>query len=226
MMRQLTIILSIMLVLLPAAARAQSETDRLREALRTTTAQLRLLQDQLAALQARVAQAESQRDILQKQNSALTGQVKDAEAAYRKAVDEFNQQLADRDAVLEKWKGAYEEAANVARSKDAERAQFESEAAALKESNKSCEGKNMQLQKVGTALLARLKSMNLADVMAAREPVFGIRRVEEENLQQACGDKIQDQKAAKPDQKAGNPDQKAAKPDQKGAKPDQKAAKP
>jgi chromosome segregation ATPase len=208
-----------MLALWPAVAQAQSETDRLREALRSTTAQLRSLQDQLAALQARLAQAESQRDILRKQNDAFTGQVKDTEAAYRRAVDEFNQQVADRDAVLEKWKSAYDDAANVARSKDAERAKFESEAAALKASNKSCEGKNVQLQKVGTALLARLKSMDLADVMAAREPMLGIRRVEEQNLQQACGDKIQDQKVVKPDQKATKPDQKATESNQKATKP-------
>jgi len=188
------VILVALLVALPTVVRAQSETDRLREALRSATAQLRSLEDQRAALQARQAVAERDRDRLQKENDAFKAQVKDAEQAYQKAIEDFNQRLAERDETLEKWKGAYEDAANVARSKDAERAKSESEATALKASSKSCEAKNAQLFKASNEMLTYFKSMNLLDAIAVREPVFGIKRVELQNALQDFRDKILDQK--------------------------------
>ena len=56
----------------------------------------------------------------------------------REAVEEFNKRLTERDETLEKWKAAYEQAATVARSKDAERAKFEGEANTYKASTKGC----------------------------------------------------------------------------------------
>jgi chromosome segregation ATPase len=138
--------------------------------------------------------AERDRDRLQKENDAFKAQVKDAEQAYQKAIEDFNQRLAERDETLEKWKGAYEDAANVARSKDAERAKSESEATALKASSKSCEAKNAQLFKASNEMLTYFKSMNLLDAIAVREPVFGIKRVELQNALQDFRDKILDQK--------------------------------
>lgn len=194
-MRHLPIVILVaLLVALPTVVRAQSETDRLREALRSATAQLRSLEDQRAALQARQAVAERERDRLQKENDAYKAQVKDAEQAYQKAVEDFNQRLAERDDTLEKWKGAYEDAANVARTKDAERAKFEGEATALKASGKSCEAKNTQLFKASNEMLTYFKSMNLLDAIAVGEPVFGIKRVEVQNALQDFRDKILDQK--------------------------------
>jgi chromosome segregation ATPase len=194
-MRHLIVVIFVALaVALPAVAHAQSETDRLREALRSATVQLRSLEDQRAALQAKQAVAERDRDRLQKENDAFKAQVKDAEQAYQKAIEDFNQRLGERDATLEKWKGAYEEAANVARTKDAERAKSVSEATALKASNKSCEDKNARLFKASDEMLTHFKSMNLLDALAAREPVFGINRVDLQNLLQDYRDKILDQK--------------------------------
>ena len=194
-MRSLTVLVSLILaVLAPMAAHAQSDTDRLREALRSATAQLRAAEDQRATLQAKQVEAERQRDLLQKQIDGYKGQVKDAEQAYQKAVDDFNQRLAQRDDALEKWKAAYEDAANVARAKDAERAKFESEATALKASNQSCEAKNVQLAKVGADMLKRLNSSTLLDFFAAHEQVIGLGRVQLQNMLQDYQDKIQEQK--------------------------------
>lgn len=52
-------------------AHAQSESDRLRDALRNATAQARSLEDQRAALQAKLTAAEQERDRLKKQNDGL-----------------------------------------------------------------------------------------------------------------------------------------------------------
>jgi chromosome segregation ATPase len=194
-MRGLAFVVVISLAfLVPASVHAQSETDRLREALRSTTAQLRSLEDQRAVLQAKQAEAERERDRLRRQTELLKGQVKDAEQAYRQAVEDFNRRLAERDETLEKWKSAYGEAATVARTRDAERAKFESEAATLKANFKSCEAKNTQLNKVSQEILARYETLTPMDHLGIRDPVFGVRRVEHQNNVQDYRDKILDQK--------------------------------
>jgi chromosome segregation ATPase len=178
----------------PAAVNAQSETDRLREALRSCTTQLRSAEDQRAVLQAKLAEAERERDRLRKQNELLRAQLKDAEDAYRQAVKDFNDRLAERDEVLEKWKAAYTEAATVARAKDAERSKFEQEAAALKVTTKGCEAKNIQLHKIGIEILRRYERMNPLEAALVHEPAFGLKKVEHQNTVQEYRTKLLDQK--------------------------------
>ncbi len=110
-------------------------------------------------------------------------------------MDEFNQRLTERDQTLDKWKAAYEEAATVARSKDAERAKFESEATAYKASTKSCVAKNTLLVKAGKDLVQRYKEVTIGDTVVAREPVLELRRVELQNQLQDTYDKFLDQRA-------------------------------
>ncbi len=138
-------------------AHAQSETDRLREALRGATAQVRALEDQRTALQAQNAEVTRARDALKSEVDTAKAQAKKAEADYRQAVREFNDRLEDRNQALEKWKDAYTEAATVARTKDAERAKFEGESKAYKASTKACTLKNKELVKVGRELLHVMK---------------------------------------------------------------------
>jgi chromosome segregation ATPase len=194
-MRHLRLYLVVALtVLTSAAARADTESDRLREALRNATAQSRSLEDQRAALQAKLTSAEQERERLRKQNEAYRAQVKEAEQAYRQAVKDFNERLTERDESLEKWKSAYGEAATVARTKDAERAKFEGEAAALKISGKACVAKNAQLVKVGNDILRQYEEMNPMEKIWHHEPVLGLKRVEHQNAAQDYRDKILDQK--------------------------------
>jgi chromosome segregation ATPase len=176
-------------------ARADTETDRLREALRTATVQLRQLEDQRAALQAKVADADREKAAAKAQVDAAKAEVRQTEKQYREAVDEFNKRLAERDTTLEKWKTAYEEAATVARDKDAARAKFEGEAAAYKASTKSCVDKNGQLIKAGHDLLQRYETLTVGDIIVVHEPMLGLRRVEIQNAIQDIKDKILDQKA-------------------------------
>src|SRR5262249_26026772 len=154
-----------------------SDSDRLREALRSATAQARALEDQRAALQAKLTAAEQERDRLRKQNEGFRAQIKEAEQAYRQAVRDFNDRLAERDDALEKWKSAYGEAATVARAKDAERAKFEAEAATLKTSNQACEVKNTQLVKTAKDIVQQYEAMNPMEKIWDHDPVFGLKRV-------------------------------------------------
>ncbi|MGY3530977.1 MULTISPECIES: hypothetical protein [Bradyrhizobium] len=173
---------------------AQSETDRLREALRSATAQTRALEDQRTALQAKVADADREKAAAKKEVDDLKAQLKKADKEHRDAVDEFNQRLAERDDTLEKWKSAYEEAATVARTKDAERAKFEGEATAYKASTKSCVAKNAQLVKAGKEMVQRYKDLTIGEIVVSREPMIQQRRVEIQNQLQESTDKFLDQK--------------------------------
>jgi chromosome segregation ATPase len=192
--RTLGLVLLIAALSPTAGAYAQSETDRLREALRSAITQARSLEDQRTALQAKVTEAERAQTTLKAQVEAAKAEIKEVEKQHREAVEEFNQRLAQRDETLEKWKTAYEEAANVARSKDAERAKFEGQAAAFKASVKACQAKNGQLVKVGRELLQRYEEANFVDLAIASEPMLGVRRAEIQNLLQDYNDKILDQK--------------------------------
>ncbi|MDH2385815.1 hypothetical protein [Bradyrhizobium sp. CER78] len=173
---------------------AQSETDRLREALRSATAQTRALEDQRTAMQAKIADADREKAAAKKEVDDLKAQLKKADKEHREAVDEFNQRLAERDETLEKWKSAYEEAATVARSKDAERAKFEGEATAYKASTKSCIAKNTQLVKAGKEMVQRYKDLTIGEIVVSREPMIQQRRVEIQNQLQESQDKFLDQK--------------------------------
>ncbi|WP_420967370.1 hypothetical protein [Bradyrhizobium sp. B120] len=173
---------------------AQSETDRLRDALRSATAQTRALEDQRTALQAKVADADREKAAAKKEVDDLKAQLKKADKEHRDAVDEFNQRLAERDETLEKWKSAYEEAATVARAKDAERAKFEGEATAYKASTKSCVAKNTQLIKAGKEMVQRYKDLTIGEIVVSREPMIQQRRVEIQNQLQDSTDKFLDQK--------------------------------
>jgi len=191
--RHPALILLVCLAALPTTAHAQSESDRLREALRNATAQARALEDQRAALQAKVTATEQERDRLRKQNEAYRAQVKEAEQAYRDAVKEFNARLAERDDTLEKWKSAYDEAATVARAKEAERVKLDGEVTALTASNKSCAAKNAQLVKTGNDILTQYDAMDPMRKLVVHEPLLGIMRVEHQNAVQDFRDKILDQ---------------------------------
>ena len=175
-------------------ASAQSETDRLREALRSATAQTRALEDQRTALQAKVADADREKAAAKKEVDDLKAQLKKADKEHRDAVDEFNQRLAERDETLEKWKSAYEEAATVARTKDAERAKFEGEATAYKASTKSCIAKNTLLVKAGKEMVQRYKDLTIGEIVVSREPMIQQRRVEIQNQLQESQDKFLNQK--------------------------------
>ena len=194
MRTSLRLVLTATATLAATSALADSETDKLREALRSATMQTRALEDQRAALQAKIAEAERATAAAKAEAEAAKAQVKKIEKEHRDAVAEFNQRLAERDETLEKWKTAYEEAATVARDKDAERAKFETEANTYKASTKSCITKNGALVKAGRDVVQRYRAVTIGDTIVAHEPVLQFRRVEVQNQLQNDEDKFLDQK--------------------------------
>jgi chromosome segregation ATPase len=197
------IITSVIIAILPVSARADSETDRLRDALRTAIAQTRALEDERAALQAKIAQEEKDKATLKTQVDAAKARATQLDKEYRQAVLDFNGRLEERNKTLEKWKDAYEEAATVARTKDAERAKFEGESKTYKESTQVCTAKNLKLIQVGQQIIAKYDGVTIGDIMVAKEPVFAFRRVEIQNWEQDQADKLIEQKV-QPDPNAPN----------------------
>ena len=182
-----------------SAAHAQqpSETDRLRDALRSAIAQTRSLEDQRNALNARVTEAERKVQTLQTELDAAKAEAKKADKDQRQAVADFNARLEERNAALEKWKDAYGEAATVARAKDAERAKFEAESKDFQARNQNCTERNQRLVKVGRELLGRYRDVHFSDRLLAREPATGIKRVDVQNVLQDYGDRILDEELLK-----------------------------
>ena len=185
-----TIAFCLLTIVLGGNASAQSETDRLRDALRTLTAQVRSLEDQRTAIQTQLAEVTRARDALKGEVDGAKAQARKSEADYRTAVREFNDRLEERNQVLEKWKEAYAEAATVARTKDAERAKFEAEAKNYKARTRDLTLKNQELVKAGRELFTRYEGVTFGDMVIASEPMIGIRRVEIQNLLQGYGDRI------------------------------------
>lgn len=187
--------LVVMALVVSSAAHADQESDRLRDALRSATAQARTAEDQRAALQAKLTTAEQERDRLRKQSDLYRAQAKEAEQSQRQAVKDYNDRLAEREEALEKWKAAYGEAASVARTKDAERTKFESEATTWKASAKACEAKNVGLVKIANDVVKQYEAMDPMEKVLNHDPVFGLKRVEHQNAAQDFRDKIIEQKA-------------------------------
>jgi chromosome segregation ATPase len=194
MQRQLVgfLLLLALVALLPTRANAQSEADKLRDALRSLTAQTRTLESERGALQSKLADSDREKDRLSHDLDAAKDEVKKLEKEERDAVEEFNRRLTESQDTLGKWKSAYEEAATVARTKEAERQKLESETTALKSSTQACQQKNVELVKVGRELLKRYQE---STSVVTSEPLIGIGGVEIKNLLQDYGDKIRDQKA-------------------------------
>lgn len=193
----LTILFLSLFLQMPATA---SETEtRLRDALRQAITQNRALEDSQAKLQARLAEVEKQNEALQAQPRGPDKEaVERMEAECNQRLTEQNEALARAGETLDKWKAAYEEAAGVARAKEAERAQLAARLEGLSQQATACEAKNAELFRVGNEILDRYAAVGVADVLSAKEPFLGFKRVELQNLVQDYQDKILDQKVQNP----------------------------
>lgn len=220
-MRRIALITVIMAAFAGTAAQAaETELERLRDAVRNMTSQLRSFEDQLVHSRTKLAQAEKEKTLAVQAANKLKADLKQTQQEFHDAVDEFNKRLANRDETIEKWKTAYAEAAGVARDKDAQRAKFEEEADTFKARTKSCEARNRKLLRVSGEVLAAYRDLTPLDKAVISEPLIGIAKVDHENKVQCLQDKILDQDARLP-ASADNEPAKEQKTDQKAG--DQKS---
>jgi DNA repair exonuclease SbcCD ATPase subunit len=184
------------LLCVAAPALAQSIEDRLRSQLRTTTQQLRDLQDGQAQLQADKAQAEQQRDKAQadlKQAQADLAAAKgnsDEQAAAQRSLAAEKASHAKDDQQLAKYRSAYEDLVAQSRSHDAERTQAEGQLKTASAQLQTCEAKNAQLYEVGHEILDAYEHVGFGTYLKSREPFAQSARVKYDEIGQDFGDKL------------------------------------
>jgi uncharacterized coiled-coil protein SlyX len=205
--------------LLQAADQANTVEERLRGQLRSTMLQLRDAQNQAATLQSAQAEDEKQTKALSDRVDELTKQAASDKDAATKTIADLNAKVTDQTTLinqmkdaLDKWKEAYNKAVEVATTKEAQRAKFESQAILLQRRVENDENKNLALYQLGKEVLNRYEKFGLGTAITSREPFVGITKVKLENLVQDYSDKLMDQ-TVKPGA-APAPERPAASPSQ------------
>ena len=186
--------------MLHAADQGNTVEERLRGQLRSTMLQLRDAQNQVATLQSAQAEYEKDKKALSDRVDELTKQAASDKDAATKTIADLNAKVTDQNSMiaqfkdaLEKWKAAYNKAVEVANTKEAQRAKFESQAVVLQRRVEDDESKNLALYQLGKEVLNRYEKFGLGTAITAREPFVGITKVKLENLVQDYSDKLMDQ---------------------------------
>jgi hypothetical protein len=175
-----------LLIASPAFADEATEV-RLREALRAATEQVQQLQQEKAALQSKpvpalpAATPEPPRDAI-------------SQAAHNRALSKAIAQHQADQAEIALLKSAVEDASRAASVRDAGNSKTEASLTEAQARIKALEDKNAKLVEIGSDLLTRYENVGWGDVMGAKEPFVGAKRVELQNIAQDYGDRISDNK--------------------------------
>jgi uncharacterized protein YecA (UPF0149 family) len=206
---------SSLLFVLTGFLQAQEPADpalKLRAQLREVMLQLRAAQTATANAQAEKIAADQEVTELGEKNKALETRIATLikqtatdKTANEKSFGALEAKLADRETrlvqfqeALEKWKAGYQKAAEVARTKEDERAKVSSDLTSTKLTLADRERKNIALFNTANEILDRFENYALGKALAAREPFIGTTRVKVENLVQGYKDKILDNRISAP----------------------------
>lgn len=170
--------------LAPALAADAQNDDRLRTQLRQVTLELRRVQDDQAAMQARKIAAEMERDALKKQLAAAQAE----HARVRRGGDRASAVEGE----LAKVKDALGQAGDAAQKDKAEREKMQADAVDTLSTLAACQAKNAKLLAVARRILKEYENFDMLDAVGANEPFTRLRRVELENLAQDYQDRIDD----------------------------------
>ena len=177
-------------------ASAQSIEDKLRSQLRSTTEQLRTLQDSQAQEQADKTQAEQQRDqalagLKQAQANLAAAQGKSsAEIGAQRALAAEKAGRAQDEQQLAKYKSAYEDLLAQSHARDTEHMQTQTALKLSQSQMQMCVAKNVQLYQVGQQVLSAYEHVGLGTVLESREPFAQSTRVKYEQIVQDYGDQL------------------------------------
>jgi hypothetical protein len=187
----------------PALAQDTPEA-RLRDMLRRTTADLRAAQDSQATLQAKLDQETGKNALLHKQVEDLQARVAtpakpsisdDDIARLQANLHDAQARIAMLEPGVKQWQDAYQKAADVARSKDAESKSASTRAADAEKKVGICTAANTKLIAVSNDILHLYQTQSFRSLLlSSYEPVLGLKKVELENTIQDYEDKILDQK--------------------------------
>ena len=197
-------LLLLLLLTGPALAQDQTVEDKLREALRRSTVDLRALQDNQAQLQADRDAATKQRDALQQQLDAANAKLaatpaapeakpvdKDELKKLSDMLDAARRDIATLTASNAKWQAAYREAAALAQAKDAEARKLAGELKAERSVTAADLDANRKLAGVGNDILHLYRTQGFRRILlGSYEPLLGLQKVELDNIVQDYEDRI------------------------------------
>jgi hypothetical protein len=193
-------LLALWLGCVPAMAQDTPEA-RLRDMLRRTTTELRAAQDSQALLQASLDQEKQKAATLQKQIEGLIAHPPEAakpsmsEAEIARLRAEAQTRVTAVEAGLKQWQDAYQKAADIARTKDAEGKIAIARAIESERQAGICTAANTKLVSVANDILHLYQTQGFRSLLlASYEPLLGLKKVELENTIQDYEDKILDQK--------------------------------
>jgi len=183
------------------AADPNAAEAKLREQLRSSLLQLRTMQTERDTLQAAKTQLEQEKQALAQQAEALTKRITaDKELADKTIADlkdrltAQGEELVQLKGSLEKWQAAQKKAADLAASKESERAKLATQVIELQRRVADHQTKNLAMFKIGSEILSRYEKFGLGTALAAREPFVGTMRVKLQNLVQDYQDKLAEQR--------------------------------
>jgi chromosome segregation ATPase len=186
-------------------AQAPAAEAQLREALRTTTIQLRAAQGELAAANAEKEQALADKTALAKQLDSVTRQAAADRAAAQANLANLNAQLAAKDAEAARLAGKLKTAldtgdgaARLAQQRADALARNELTRVELERSVAELRSHNRELFRIGNEVLDRYAAFGLGEAIAAREPFTKLTRVKLQTLVQDYRDNLEDNRAKLP----------------------------
>jgi chromosome segregation ATPase len=185
-------------------AAADPEVEALREQLRSTVLQLRQLQDQQATnaappavavgpdaegLKAKLAAAEAALRATRRSVAAMPG-LKASLAKAQADNTALTAAAAANGAELEKYKAAFAQADAAQRGLAGERDHLKAQLVQASAILAACQAKNVRLTAFAEDLLAAYGKVGFRQVLAAREPILGLKRVQLENIAQEREDTV------------------------------------
>ena len=183
--------------------------EKLRDALKAVTLQLRTAQSdsatataEKAAADAKNAELTAQTEKLSKQLVALSQQKADALEAAAKTQLTLEGQLTTKQEelvkyqkFLDKWQAAHSQISDIAKKKEAARSEFATKNAALESRVSDLRTRNQALFKTGNEILDKYRKYSLGEAIAAREPFTGLTKVKLQNQFQEYGNQLLDNTA-------------------------------
>ena len=203
--KSLAIIVAGLLCAAPHFAGAQEQQNaaeqRLREQLRSSMLQLRTAETEKATLQAAQTERDQKIKTLTEQIAALTKQSAEDKEAADKATAKLHEELAAKNAdiarindLLVKSDAAGKKSAELAKTKEDQRAKLAAQAIQLQRTVTDQRAKNAKMHEVATEILSRYEKFGLGTALTAREPFVGITRARLQSLVDEYDEKISAQR--------------------------------
>lgn len=195
---------------LPSAAQAPSPAEeKLRDALKGVTVQLRAAESEKAVAVAEKAAADQKNTELTAQVEKLSKQLalvsreKTEEQEKATAIQnnlegvlaKKQEELTAYQKSLDKWRAAHSEISDIAKKKEAARAALESKSAALERNVTDLRSRNLALFATANEILDRYRKFGLGQAISAREPFTGLTRVKLQNQVQEYNTQLLNQAA-------------------------------